>query len=229
MSSVAGGRRRRVRLQQGIPRLPARLRGVEHLARRVAVLARVPAPDHSIPPAGARPRQSGWTIKKKVNYLMDSIFSFTDLPVRLLMVFGIIGVVVRGSRRGRRSSPGSPAWSTCPATRRRFSWSCSSAASTRSGWGWSAPTLGAATRTRNAGRWRSSSVNSSSRQTNPALGRSRHVVLRPSQRALRVRPDRLGHPGLGVRTRAARRAHRRRLQHLRRGVRRERRRPSATG
>ncbi len=37
--------------------------------------------------------KSGWTFKKKVNYLMDSIFSFTDLPVRLLMLFGMIGVV----------------------------------------------------------------------------------------------------------------------------------------
>jgi glycosyltransferase involved in cell wall biosynthesis len=37
---------------------------------------------------------SGWTFKKKVNYLMDSVFSFTDLPVRLLMMFGTIGLLV---------------------------------------------------------------------------------------------------------------------------------------
>lgn len=36
--------------------------------------------------------QSAWTFKKKFNYLLDSIFSFTDLPVRLLTLFGLIGV-----------------------------------------------------------------------------------------------------------------------------------------
>jgi len=28
-----------------------------------------------------------------VTYLLDSVFSFTDLPVRLLMVFGLLGVM----------------------------------------------------------------------------------------------------------------------------------------
>jgi glycosyltransferase involved in cell wall biosynthesis len=37
---------------------------------------------------------SGWTLKKKVSYLLDSVFAFTDLPVRLLMLFGIGGLVV---------------------------------------------------------------------------------------------------------------------------------------
>jgi glycosyltransferase involved in cell wall biosynthesis len=37
---------------------------------------------------------SGWTMKKKITYFMDSIFSFTDLPVRVLMTFGAIGLFV---------------------------------------------------------------------------------------------------------------------------------------
>lgn len=38
--------------------------------------------------------KSAWTIKKKVAYLMDSIFAFSDLPVRVLMGIGLIGLVV---------------------------------------------------------------------------------------------------------------------------------------
>ena len=38
--------------------------------------------------------KSAWTLKKKFNYLFDSVFSFTDLPVKLLSLFGSIGVVV---------------------------------------------------------------------------------------------------------------------------------------
>ncbi|MHA6197612.1 glycosyltransferase family 2 protein [Pseudomonas wadenswilerensis] len=37
------------------------------------------------------PRQHGtsaWTLRKKLNYLMDSVFSFTDLPIRLLVRIG---------------------------------------------------------------------------------------------------------------------------------------------
>lgn len=44
-----------------------------------------------------RERQHGkstWTLKKKVNYLLDSVFSFTDLPIRLLTLFGLLGIVV---------------------------------------------------------------------------------------------------------------------------------------
>jgi len=36
--------------------------------------------------------KSAWTFKRKFNYLLDSIFSFTDLPVKLLTLFGVIGV-----------------------------------------------------------------------------------------------------------------------------------------
>jgi polyisoprenyl-phosphate glycosyltransferase len=32
--------------------------------------------------------QSAWTLRKKINYLMDSVFSFTDLPIRLLIRIG---------------------------------------------------------------------------------------------------------------------------------------------
>lgn len=34
---------------------------------------------------------SAWTLRKKVNYLMDSVFSFTDLPIRLLTRVGAFG------------------------------------------------------------------------------------------------------------------------------------------
>ena len=36
--------------------------------------------------------QSGWTFKKKINYLLDSVFSFTDSPIRLLTIFGVLGI-----------------------------------------------------------------------------------------------------------------------------------------
>lgn len=36
--------------------------------------------------------KSAWTLKKKINYLLDSVFSFTDLPIKLLSLFGLIGV-----------------------------------------------------------------------------------------------------------------------------------------
>lgn len=37
--------------------------------------------------------KSGWTMKKKLRYMSDSIFSFTDLPIRLLMAVGLIGSI----------------------------------------------------------------------------------------------------------------------------------------
>jgi len=40
--------------------------------------------------------RSAWTIGKKVEYLMDSIFSFSDLPLRLLVRLGGIVVVLSG-------------------------------------------------------------------------------------------------------------------------------------
>jgi glycosyltransferase involved in cell wall biosynthesis len=35
---------------------------------------------------------SGWTFKKKLRYMNDSIFSFTDLPITLLITAGVLGV-----------------------------------------------------------------------------------------------------------------------------------------
>ena len=37
---------------------------------------------------------SAWTVKKKLRYLSDSIFSFTDLPIRLLTVVGLAGLLL---------------------------------------------------------------------------------------------------------------------------------------
>lgn len=36
---------------------------------------------------------SAWTLRKKITYLMDSIFSFSDLPVRLLISLGMAGLL----------------------------------------------------------------------------------------------------------------------------------------
>ena len=37
---------------------------------------------------------SAWTFRKKLRYMMDSIFAFTDLPVRVLMLLGMLGLMV---------------------------------------------------------------------------------------------------------------------------------------
>lgn len=39
---------------------------------------------------------SAWTLRKKVTYLMDSVFAFTDLPIRILMRVGAAGVTIAG-------------------------------------------------------------------------------------------------------------------------------------
>ncbi len=47
-------------------------------------------------PYERRARQTGkssWTFAKKLRYLSDSIFSFSDLPIRLLMYSGLLGLV----------------------------------------------------------------------------------------------------------------------------------------
>jgi len=36
---------------------------------------------------------SGWTLRKKLRYMADSVFSFTDLPIRLVVATGLFGVV----------------------------------------------------------------------------------------------------------------------------------------
>ena len=38
--------------------------------------------------------RSGWTFRKRLRYLSDSVYSFTDLPIRLLMRTGVVGVAV---------------------------------------------------------------------------------------------------------------------------------------
>jgi len=35
---------------------------------------------------------SAWTFKKKVNYMLDSVFSFSDLPIKILLFVGIVGI-----------------------------------------------------------------------------------------------------------------------------------------
>ncbi|HEX3573965.1 MAG TPA: glycosyltransferase family 2 protein [Rhodopila sp.] len=43
----------------------------------------------------ARPfGRSAWTFGKKLNYLLDSVFSFSDLPIRILSALGILGLLV---------------------------------------------------------------------------------------------------------------------------------------
>lgn len=37
--------------------------------------------------------KSGWTLQKKVTYMLDSVFAFTDLPIRLLMFSGSLALM----------------------------------------------------------------------------------------------------------------------------------------
>ncbi len=41
-----------------------------------------------------RSGRSGWTLRRKFRYLSDSVFAFTDLPVRLLWLVGITGMTL---------------------------------------------------------------------------------------------------------------------------------------
>lgn len=38
--------------------------------------------------------KSAWTFRKKLNYLMDSIFAFSDLPIKILIALGVLGLGV---------------------------------------------------------------------------------------------------------------------------------------
>ncbi len=40
--------------------------------------------------------ESGWTLRRKLRYMSDSVFAFTDLPVRLLWLVGILGLTMGG-------------------------------------------------------------------------------------------------------------------------------------
>jgi glycosyltransferase involved in cell wall biosynthesis len=47
-------------------------------------------------PYERRPRlegRSAWTLGRKARYAVDSVFSFTDLPIRLLLVLGVVGTL----------------------------------------------------------------------------------------------------------------------------------------
>lgn len=35
--------------------------------------------------------RSGWTLGRKLRYAIDSVFSFTDLPIRLILLLGVLG------------------------------------------------------------------------------------------------------------------------------------------
>jgi glycosyltransferase involved in cell wall biosynthesis len=48
-------------------------------------------------PYERRPREIGesaWTFRKRIAYLMDSVFSFSDLPIQILLRIGILGLAV---------------------------------------------------------------------------------------------------------------------------------------
>ena len=38
--------------------------------------------------------KSAWSFRRKVRYLLDSIYSFTDVPITLIIALGVVGVVV---------------------------------------------------------------------------------------------------------------------------------------
>lgn len=38
--------------------------------------------------------KSGWTLRRKLRYLSDSVFAFTDLPVRILWILGLTGMTL---------------------------------------------------------------------------------------------------------------------------------------
>jgi glycosyltransferase involved in cell wall biosynthesis len=38
--------------------------------------------------------RSGWTLRMKTRYLLDSVYSFTDLPITLLLAVGITGILL---------------------------------------------------------------------------------------------------------------------------------------
>jgi polyisoprenyl-phosphate glycosyltransferase len=41
-----------------------------------------------------RPGESGWTLRRKLGYLSDSVFAFTDLPVKILWLVGVLGLTL---------------------------------------------------------------------------------------------------------------------------------------
>jgi len=41
-----------------------------------------------------REGKSGWTLRRKLRYLSDSVFAFTDLPVRILWTVGLLAITI---------------------------------------------------------------------------------------------------------------------------------------
>lgn len=37
--------------------------------------------------------RSAWTLRKKINYVLDSVFAFTDLPIKILTLLGLLGTL----------------------------------------------------------------------------------------------------------------------------------------
>ncbi|MHB8744556.1 MAG: glycosyltransferase family 2 protein [Sulfuricaulis sp.] len=38
--------------------------------------------------------KSAWTLRRKLKYMMDSVFAFSDLPIRLLLIAGMLGLAI---------------------------------------------------------------------------------------------------------------------------------------
>jgi hypothetical protein len=74
-----------------------------------------PGPLSSSRPAA---RKSGWTLRRKITYMLDSSLAFSDLPIRLLFGVGMLALAVRSSTAPSCSSPASRASSMSPGTRR---------------------------------------------------------------------------------------------------------------
>lgn len=53
--------------------------------------ARAEVPYQRLP---RRHGESGWTLRKRFAYLLDSIFSFTHIPITLLMLIGFLGTIL---------------------------------------------------------------------------------------------------------------------------------------
>ena len=91
---------------------------VAHEPRRAPLLGGLPPAEV---PYDRLPRPEGksaWSFRRKVRYLLDSIFSFTDLPITLIIALGVVGVVVSTVWPLAVLVAWATARSTCRATRR---------------------------------------------------------------------------------------------------------------
>lgn len=156
--------------------------------------------------------KSAWTLSKKLRYLSDSVFAFTDLPVRMLTALGLIALaftallgalVLAAKFSGLVAVPG---YTLTILTILFFG------ALNSLGLGIVGTYAGMRSKIPRHAHYRSCSRSKTSKR-----------ILRESFRApqcpLRKRHHRRGHPRLGIRARASRSAPRPRLQYLRRRVR----------